>query len=309
MQRSLALTGIIVVLATVFHVSCAEQKNIRVINRLSFSEAAISTDAYIKKVAILDSIDSGNTFNGQAANTLTQTLINTVQSETDSIDLVIPQDSDFSSILRNVNIEDNPGQRSAIFSMARDQDYFAVIQAKVLSISPYQKKTGILFFRKMRSFITVTLVADTYSAVTYAKLSSIVKSETVNVDTILYEDFMAGNPNSIPEVDEAIEDLAEDLGEDAARSISDARWMTTVLDMQNGRVTLASGASAGLQKADRLVVFEGQRTESGPDGEKYVIPGYKLAEIRLGGFGGGHAYAKIGADINIKPGDIAVVLK
>ncbi len=307
MQRSHAFVLTIVLLVMICLVACAEQKNVRVINRLSFSEAEIASNVYRKKVAVLTRGNIENYFQGQADNLLIETLIETITSESNSIVMSTPRDNNYPEFLNNINLMDNPGQRAAILSTARTQGYFALIEARVSNFSLEQKVTGVLFFRKMRSYITVTLAMDVYCAPTFTKLSAITKSNTVKVDARVFEEFKMGSSNPIAKINDAIVDMAEGLGEEAAEAIDDARWMTVILNAEKERAILAAGQSLGLNAADWLTVFDGQRIVDGPNGEKYVIAGYKTGDIQIDGFDGNHALAKISPQSDIKPGDIAVV--
>jgi hypothetical protein len=86
-------------------------------------------------------------------------------------------------------------------------------------------------------------------------------------------------------------------------------WQSSVIDIRSDRLVLPAGLRAGLRPDDRLVVFEGRRTIDGRQGERFIVPGKRLAEVRIISIGEQVAEAS-GQDIgSVQVGDILVPVK
>lgn len=304
-RRSFAILTIALLLVPII-MACAEQKNIRVNNRVSFSEVKPVTYHYIKKAALVLKKTATTPFRQQMENLYLDALAQEILKKTGSLVLETYQDQQLPDFLRSADPFATAESRTSVLSKARLQGYFALIEGRVINVSTEQKTTGIFWFRKVRYFLTVTLSVDVYDPVTSAKYASLVQSETVKIKSGQYDDFKRGGQNPIAELNEAIADLSETLGEEAADAVIENPWMTSIVQVQNGQVILGTGPASKLGKGDLLTVFEGRQKEQGSDGQIYTIPGYKVAEIKIAGFTGNAAFANLPSNADIQPGDIVV---
>ena len=286
--------------------ACAEPLYKRVNSRQSFSEAKTIDHGYIKKAAIILEPGLNSAFGRQAEQLFFQNLVATIRANNSQLNLSTQQDAEFPSFFKGLEPAANVRQVFPVLDSARLAGFQCVLVAQLQNIVPEKKKTGGLWFRKTRYFITATVVLNVYDTITGTKIVDQSTEETVKVDVTKYEDFTEGRLFDIPEVNDMISELAERLGEEAAETVADHRWMTSVIAVDGNVVRLSADQSVGLKDGDRLSVFEGRRKVQGPEGEIYTIPGYKLANIQISGFVDNSAEAVVDGKAEIQPGDIAI---
>jgi hypothetical protein len=305
MSRSFALIVLSLAVLT-FSGACAKVKNVRVEPRQSFSEAPVVETDYWKKGAIALKGGGQGEFARQAENLLLQTLIDTLHGETDHLRLITPDDKQFPDFMKTANPFADPQAAFELHRKARLHGFHCLLQASVLDIRPVEKKKGIWWFRGMKYYLNVVVALDLYDTFTAAKISSQVVEELVKVSSTAYEDYKNGMAYNIEAVDEAIVDMAETMGEQAAERIESGYWMAAVSEVNGRQLRLMVDGEAGLEPGDRFAVFEGRRIADGINGEKFIVPGYKVADIEITAVGADGASAQTVGPADIQPGDIAI---
>lgn len=220
--------------------------------------------------------------------------------------LIGEQDKDFPDYLKELTKPSPAHDISRLAELSRAQGYQGLLRVGVLEVQPKAMKTGMLWFRKMRYFITFGLSLDLYDPFTGAKLLSAIKEETIKIDVDDYEAIRDQNLGSLEDLDEEVVDAAEDLGEQVARTFKSQPWKASVAAVQDGRIFLAVDPQSGLKVGDRLAVFQGRRVIEGPQGEKLIVPGYLVGEIRITGLDDRMAQSAADVQTDIQEGDIAV---
>ena len=289
--------------------ACAQVQNIRVEPRQGFSEAPVVDRDYWKKAAIALKSDARTEFGRQTENLLLQTLIKTIGHEAERLRLLTPDDKQFPDFMKSANPFADPKAAFELHKKARMQGFQYLLQASVLDILPVEKKKGIWWFRGTKYYLNVVMSLDLYDTFTAAKISSQVMEKLVKISSSAYENYQAGMPDNIEAVDEAIVDMAQEMGELAAEQIDASHWMAAVTEVQGRQVHLAVDSESGLEQGDLLAVFEGRRIADGLNGEKFIIPGYKVANIEIVAVGADGATAQTETPADIQPGDIAIPAK
>jgi hypothetical protein len=295
--------------AVLFCGACAQVQNIRVEPRQGFSEAPVVDHDYWKKGAIALKSGAQTVFGRQCETLLLQTLIATIGGEADRLRLLSPEDNRSPDFMKLADPFADARSAFEFHKRARMQGFHYLLQASVLDIRSVEKKKGFWWFRGTKYYLNVVVSLDLYDTFTAAKISSQVKEALVKINVSAHENFMAGMPDNIEAVDEAIVDMAEEMGELAAEQIDAGRWMATVAEVQGRQVRLAADADSGLEQGDALAVFEGRRIVDGLNGERFIVPGYKLADVEIVAVDADGATAQTEAPADIQPGDIAIPAK
>ena len=128
----------------------------------------------------------------------------------------------------------------------------------------------------------------------------------VRIDKSEFENAKAGQWEAIAPLPDFLEDLAVNLARQAAANLEALRWQTSVTKVQNDHVTLAAGRLHNLSPGDRLAVFEGRQIISGPQGQTYIAPGYRVADIRILDVDEQSSEAAIEDGEPVQAGDVAV---
>lgn len=305
MPRSFAQI-ISMLVAILFLGACAQVRNVRVEPRLGFSEAPIVSHDYWKKGAITLKSQAKTEFERQAEHLLMQTVVQTIDQEAERFRLLPPDDNQFPVFLKKADPFSDPKAVFELLHEARRQGFHCLFQAALLDIRPVEKKKGIWWFRGTKYYLNVVVALDLYDPFTGAKISSQVKEALVKIRPLDYEDYMSGLAVNFEAVDDAIADMADEMGEVAVEQIESDQWMAVVVAVQGLQVRLAADTEAGLEPGDRFAVFEGRRVVDGLNGERFIVPGYKLADVEIVSVEGDGVTARSETPADIQPGDIAI---
>jgi hypothetical protein len=135
------------------------------------------------------------------------------------------------------------------------------------------------------------------------------KEQTFSLSSTDQQLFIDGDDRHIKKMDKEIVDMAEECGEQAAEYMADQPWETTVLRVEPGAVILAAGGQSGFKLDDRLDVFAAQRTMKDLSGQKFIVPGYKVGQVRVASMEGRFMRAIIEGSADISVGDLVVAAK
>jgi hypothetical protein len=305
MRRWLVLIDAILLVALLSG-ACAKGTNIRVEPRQGFSEVQVRGSAYWKKTAITLKPSAQALFGRQAEDLMLRTLIETINGKAVRMRLISSRDESFPDFMKTADPFANPQATFEVSRKARLDGFHCLLRATLMDIRPEEKKKGIWWFRKTKYYMNVVVALDLYDTFTAAKISSRVMEKTVRIGLDDYENFKAGMPDSIEAVDDILVDMARDMGKQAAGEISAGHWMATIAAVQGQQISLAAGRGAGLGVGDRLMVFDGRRVVDGMAGEKFIVPGYKVADIQITTVEENSAAASAENPADIQPGDIAI---
>lgn len=192
--------------------------------------------------------------------------------------------------------------------MWRRDGYQGVIFTDLLDLRLVEKKTGALWFRKMRYFIYFEATIDLFDPLTGAKLLSDVAELSFKISEKEYQELKSGAVTRIDALDEQLIDLANEFGEKAAEALQVHPWQTSIISVNTEHIMLAAGRISGLQAGDRLAVYRGNRKIEGLSGQ-FTLPGGKVAEIEIKSVSDHQAEAKALQSNEIQTGDIAVPLQ
>jgi hypothetical protein len=236
------------------------------------------------------------------------TLLDRIGRENHLIKLITVRDTGFPEFMQSFTNPTGPKDLYALAENARSLGFQGIISAAVLDIHPKAEENGVLWWRKKRFYVSVAVSFDMYDPCTGSKMISRVEDKTIKIDQMEYQQLEQGQADLIEDLDAAVTDLAETIGEHAAEVLSDEPWKTSVAKIEGEVIELAAGGLSGLSVGDRLVVFQGRRRMQGPQGEQFIVPGYKVGRITVTSVEGRSVTAiaeEPGADIAV--GDIAVV--
>jgi Flagellar assembly protein T, C-terminal domain len=266
-----------------------------------------------KKIAIALTRTPASEFGRQIGDLYYHTLIDALRDEDPRLQLVTPADGGWPDFMTAPVQEDTvPANVLALAEKARMAGFNGWASARIENVQPVARKTGILWFRKERYFILAELSFSVYDACTGAMVVDKAVETSTSVSKGDYDTMESGSAAAIADFNDAITDIGENIGAQAAKELKDQPWQTAVTGVQGDRVFLTAGSSAGLQAGERLAVFAGRRIINGQDGERFVVPGPKVGDIEIVRLTGQTSEAKFRAaatDADIQVGDIAVAVR
>lgn len=187
----------------------------------------------------------------------------------------------------------------------RQDGYQGVIFTDLLDLRLEAKKTGALWFRKMRYFLYFEATIDLFDPHTGAKLLSEVSEISFKISEKEYQELKSDTVARYDGLDEKLIDLAYEFGEKAAEALHSHPWQTSIISVNAEHIMLAAGHISGLQAGDRLTVYRGNRKIEGLSGQ-FILPGEKVAEIEIKSVSDHQAEARTLQSNEIQIGDIAV---
>ena len=187
----------------------------------------------------------------------------------------------------------------------RKDGFQGIATVALLDLRLVAEKTGALWFRKQRHFIRYSMVFDLYDTLTGAKLVSEISEISLKISKNDYEALQTGTVLHIEDLDDSLADLADDFGEQAAESLNDLPWQTSIISVEEKRIVFAAGRASGIQVGDRLAVYRGNRHVTGPKG-KFMLPGMKVVEVDVEQVDEQRSYAVAPQDDAAQAGDIAI---
>jgi hypothetical protein len=304
-------TRLIVVLLILpwFFLSCGGSKNL-----LKEIPTTINTvksgNGYKKKIAVALTQSPATALGRTTGELFFKTLVDAIRDEDSRSLLVYPGDAGYPEIMAKLsNLSSAPINAVALAEAGRQAGYQGMVTAAVKDIHVSARKTGLLWFRNTRYFIHYGVTVDLYDPYTAAKIVSKVIEAYTKISEDDYDAFKRGQASSFEDLNDEIENVAEDLGEIVGEALEAMKWKTTVVKVQQGRVFVPSGRQAGVGEGDRLVLFEGRRRLEGRQGERFIAPGYKLGEIRIVAVSEQMAEATVPNPVKVQVGDILIPAK
>jgi hypothetical protein len=262
---------------------CTSSDYMRTAPRKILAQAK-SGKTYTKRAAIVLTHMPATQLGQNAARLFGDTLIHHIQDRGMHLQLVTPQDKDFPEFMAGLSQE----SQITAFDLAnagRMQGWQGLITIAVLDIRAIKQKKGVLWLKKERYYLMVELALDLIDPSTGAKLISEIKPGKVKIDINMYNAIQSGvgaeaEPN-LKDLNEYIIETAGDLGAQTAKVLNQSMWKATVTDIQDQRVLLSAGTWCGIKSGDRFSVFQARRFIQGQGKEKFIVPGYKIAQIEV----------------------------
>ncbi len=242
-----------------------------------------------------------------------KTLVDAIHDDGRHLQLVTRQDAQWPDYLTKM-IQDAAlsGHSLDLAEKLRLAGFNGWASARIEKMWPVTSKSGILWFRRNTYHIFVELTFAVYDPFTGAKIIDQVVETSAKISEDEKFDFASGDAIEIDSLNEAIVDIASDLGEHAAKVLNNLPWQTSVVGVEGDRIFLSAGTQSGLQAGERLAVFGGRRILDGQNGERFIVPGNKVGEIEVVRVAEQVSEAKGQAVLDsakIQVGDIAVAVK
>jgi hypothetical protein len=268
---------------------------------------------FTKRIAVVLAQTTDSDFGRRVGNIYFRALLDALREEDAGLQLITRSDGQLPEVMDAlVRVGSSPQRAFELSETARIAGLNGWACARIESLQPVARKTGILWFRKERYFIFAELSFSVYDPFTGSKIVDKVVETSTPVDRSDYDALRSGKDVSIADFDETIADIGSDIGEHTADVLADQPWQTAVIGVQGGRVFLSAGTSAGLRGGERLAVFQGRRMMDGQNGERFIVPGPEVGMIRIVRVTEGVSEAQVesaSGGARIQAGDIAAAVQ
>ena len=192
----------------------------------------------------------------------------------------------------------------ALAVVGRQLGVNAVIAGSMNYIRPMDEEQGILWTKDTHYMIEVLVRADVYDTRTATKTLDEGFTESVEIDETQYRLIQDQGVYSEPQISEALERIVTDLGDRICEVIEEQNWTGFVTAVEREKVTIATGGPVGLKVGNVLQVFDSGMVLDGVNGQRFIVPGRKRAEIEIVEVTEKQAMAKLFPGQEIKVGDV-----
>lgn len=266
-------------------------------------------NGYVKKVAMVQMPLPVAEFDRNAGNLFFQTLATTLRKESDDLNLRTAEGEGFPEFMAALPRSGRAINAATLALAGRQNGYNGLIIAALHNMRSVAYKSGMFWFRKTRYRLIFEVSLDIYDPYTGAKILSAQETDSIKIDEVLYGDYQEGLVTRLEDLDEALVDMGEEIGELAAEILAAQPWQISVVKVDGNRIFLPAGRQAGLQAGQRLAVLEGRRMIEGSQGQKFIMPGPNVGEVVITQVSQETAEAKTDAAGKIRAGDIAIPIR
>ncbi len=238
-----------------------------------------------------------------------ESLVQAIENENGRIDPLAPGEAGFPAFMAGMPksvIGGTGAVADRAMQAARQQGFQGVVLAAVTDLRFNNRNWGFLWFRRTNYYLTFGLTVDLYDPFTGAKLVSRLKETVLKIDADEYERLQEESVTEVEALDEAMTDTAEEFGELVADQMARQPWKASVTAVQNGTLRLAADRDASLSPDGKVAIYEARRELRNRFGQKFIVPGAKIAEARIARVGDGFVEVVLEENADVKPGDIAV---
>ncbi len=227
-----------------------------------------------------------------------------VTKQCSSIKLYTPYAAGFTQALAEATLA--TGKRGvdnmALAKTGRALGLNAVVTGRIENISGFEREKGFWFLKENQHYQRILLHMDMYDIETGAKYLSEAYSEELEISDAEFNALANGTVANSPIIMEAFEQLAEDIAEDICDLLDDIPWVGFVTGVDNGFVTLSSGADVGLKPGSRLELYNSNTILKSRNGSQFFVPGLKTGEIEITTVSADTARARLQPDATAEPG-------
>jgi hypothetical protein len=178
----------------------------------------------------------------------------------------------------------------------------AVVTGSLNDISMLDELRGLVW-KDTHHLIQILVSVEVYTTETGAKILDQSFSRKVEVEELDYELMQSEGKMILPDMNETLSDLIQEMGEAICWAMEDQHWSGFIIAVDGDKIILSAGSRAGLEPGDEFEVFDTSRIIEGRDGQRFFFHGQKTGEIRIVEVEPNKSKAVIVSDKGIKTGN------
>lgn len=165
--------------------------------------------------------------------------------------------------------------------LARQAGMNAVTSPMLMDIRVRSRDTGFWFFKDVVYSLQIQTAATIYDAITGARLDLGILTDEIDIDEQEAAMLRSGQEIEVGDLIDVAEEMGEDLGRRMGNAIHEAKWLASVVAIEEGQCLMMAGSDAGVATGDRFAVMDGSTVLTGLDGQRYIVPGPQMGSITI----------------------------
>ncbi len=217
--------------------------------------------------------------------------------------LVLPGSNDFPEKLGTLTFSPSSDILATV-EKGRGAGLNAILTGGILNLSLAQEDEGILWFRETKERLQIQFSLEIFDMETGAKIfDDRFIHEIKDMAPEEIEAFKTGRPALFPTLTKSLDQLARDIALKMCDAIMAQPWSGYVVSVDGNRVYLAFGKEIGIRSGEVLEVYETGKIFENLKGEKFILPGKKIGEIKVTQMEAKNSMAEIISGENIQTGN------
>lgn len=206
--------------------------------------------------------------------------IETVEKECSDLIVVSPESEDFPETLANI---EPFGQidNLKLSQNAKTIGLNAVAKGTLLYVTPLEKVSGVLMFKGSKRIVELEMIIEVFDTATGAKLLDRNYIREIEVTPAEFDAVTLKEAAEFPLLTRNMIDIAEKAAEETCDIIDQQPWVSFVTGIEGNHITISAGSDSGLKEGDVLDVYAYKDIIEGVKGQKFLLPGPKIGEIKL----------------------------
>lgn len=236
---------------------------------------------------------------------LQQALTDSLQAECPEVNFQKPQDPGFPvSMTELPRLGDGTVDNFQLAMIGRRWGTNALLMGTLSSVAVDESEEGFLWLKRPHYFVRVEVLVEMLDPETASKLLSRTVSRRVEIDRFDVDMIQSRNQVALNYFEEALDDMAEEIGEMVCETIARQEWRSYVLLVEGEELLIAAGQTSELQSGALLEVFDSSEVVEAADAHRYVLPGPKIGEARVSVVNDRVSRAAVTSGSGFRPGQV-----
>jgi len=208
-------------------------------------------------------------------------IIDHISESCSQIRLLVQGNPDFPEPLKSAEFPAGPDILTMV-EKGREAGLNAIMTGGVMNLTLVQEDEGILWFRETKERLHIQFSLEVFDMETGAKIyDDRFVHEIKDMAPEEIEAFKKGQPALFASLTQHVERLAKDTAPKICSAIMAHPWTGYVVSVENNRVDLSFGKNIGIRRGNVLDVHDSGRIVENVMGQRFIMPGKKVGEIRI----------------------------